>query len=162
MSRDLDAAIEELKSFKLNPADNKGDILRNKTNDFIQRRLSPSTDIKDLIREAKELIEEWEYAYFGWPEAADARQAILAKLESARAAALDAPKNTGGRPVRFEWAAFWAEVVRIAITPEGLPDRPNLQRQMVNWCAEKWGDEVPADATIRNQLEHLRGIMRGY
>lgn len=65
------------------------------------------------------------------------------------------PKNRGGAPPRYDWTAFDAEVVRRANTdPDGLPARAELQRQMLEWCDEKWGTE-PAISMVRSRLSKL-------
>lgn len=37
-------------------------------------------------------------------------------------------KNAGGRPPKWDWYAFAREMLRLANTPDGLPDRPALTR----------------------------------
>ena len=62
--------------------------------------------------------------------------------------------NKGGRPAKHGWDGFWHEVVRIANTPDGLPDRAELQRRMMDWCGEYW-DEPPAESAVRGKLAAL-------
>ena len=62
-------------------------------------------------------------------------------------------KNKGGAPRKYDWAAFIQEVVRIANTPDGLPDWAQLTKDMKEWCLNNWGIE-PAESLI------LRGIFR--
>ena len=65
-----------------------------------------------------------------------------------------AKKNVGGRPPKWDWVAFDGEVVRIANTPNGLPDRTILKQKMVDWCEREWGDS-PADSTVRDRISRL-------
>lgn len=65
------------------------------------------------------------------------------------------PKNRGGRPPKWDWDAFNAEVVRIANTPDGLPERrSDLMHKMLDWCSEHWGD-APAESVVRDRLSRL-------
>ena len=62
-----------------------------------------------------------------------------------------------GRPPKFTWDAFWCHIVEIADTPDGLPmDRAELQRHMMDWCAEQWADDAPTDSTVREKLAKLK------
>ncbi len=63
-------------------------------------------------------------------------------------------QNKGGRPPEYDQMAFAAEVIRIANTPDGLPSRSDLHRQMVEWCQRSWGKE-PSDSTLRDWLSKL-------
>jgi hypothetical protein len=66
-----------------------------------------------------------------------------------------AARNRGGRPPKYDWDAFWVEIVRRANTPDGLPeDRRELQRGMLDWCAETWGD-APEESEIRKRIGML-------
>lgn len=65
------------------------------------------------------------------------------------------PQTRVGRPPWPHWDTFWAKVVAIANTPDGLPERDALQRQMVDWCAEEWDDRAPGESTIRDKLAGL-------
>lgn len=60
-------------------------------------------------------------------------------------------KHPGGRPEKYDWAAFDREVVRLANTPDGLPDRARLQRHMLEWCAAHWPDE-PSERAVRDRI----------
>jgi hypothetical protein len=59
-----------------------------------------------------------------------------------------------GRPPRYDWLEFAKEVVRIANTPDGLPDREAMQRHMMAWCRKTWG-KSPHPATVRHALQKL-------
>jgi hypothetical protein len=65
-----------------------------------------------------------------------------------------APKNRGGRPLEWDWDAFNRELLRLANTPDGLPDRAKLQRYMLGWCEQTWG-RSPADSTVRDRIARL-------
>lgn len=64
-------------------------------------------------------------------------------------------KNKGGAPIQKDWDAFWCHIVELADTPDGLPDRAQLQRHMMDWCADKWGDAASSDSTVRDKLAKL-------
>jgi hypothetical protein len=78
-----------------------------------------------------------------------------------RAANLEPPQgipvpqpNLGGRPPKWNWLAFDAEVVRIANTPDGLPERHELNSLMLDWCMTEWKD-TPAESAVRDRIAHL-------
>jgi hypothetical protein len=60
-------------------------------------------------------------------------------------------KDRGGAPRKFDRDLFFIEIVRIANTPDGLPDRRDLARHMADWCAKNF-EEPPAENTIRAWL----------
>jgi hypothetical protein len=62
--------------------------------------------------------------------------------------------NAGGRPRKWDWDGFARELVRLANTLDGLPDRPATTKHMKEWCALEWGDE-PADSVIRDRIARL-------
>ncbi len=60
-----------------------------------------------------------------------------------------------GRPQKFKWDQFWQEVVSIANTPDGLPERQtDMEGQMLEWCLHNWGAE-PGESTIRTKIGPL-------
>jgi hypothetical protein len=63
-------------------------------------------------------------------------------------------RNSGGRPEKYDWLAFDAEVVRIANTPDGLPPREDLQNTMLQWCEDNWGKQ-PGDSMVRERIARL-------
>jgi hypothetical protein len=74
------------------------------------------------------------------------------EAKAASPAAEPVIKNRGGRPPKYDWDAFWVEIVRRANTPDGLPeDRRQLQRGMLDWCAQNWGD-VPEESEVRKRM----------
>lgn len=70
-------------------------------------------------------------------------------------------KNPGGRPQKYDWDAFWIEIVRIA-DMDNLPqkidgpqiDKARLTTIMKTWCSRNW-DEEPSDALIRNKIAKI-------
>jgi hypothetical protein len=114
---------------------------------------------------------------FGEAEARDPWLQLRAALERAMAAADEAdeaaemrgadteaePSEVGsvpqqtehrGRPPQYDWLEFAKEVVRIANTPDGLPDRETMQRHMMAWCKKTWR-KAPHPATVRSVLKKL-------
>jgi hypothetical protein len=65
-----------------------------------------------------------------------------------------APRNTGGRPAKYDWDAFDREMMRRANHPDGLPDRNVLMHEMAEWCREQWGAE-PTASTLRARIARL-------
>jgi len=62
--------------------------------------------------------------------------------------------STGGRPRKVGWDEFRIEVVRVANTPDGLPDEPELIKHMLEWVPEDWLNP-PAENTMRAEISHL-------
>lgn len=64
-------------------------------------------------------------------------------------------RHPGGRPRRFDRDAFYIAIIRLANTPDGLPeDRSELLAYMRQWCAENWA-EIPNDNTIRDWIAKI-------
>ena len=63
-------------------------------------------------------------------------------------------KNRGGRPAKWDWISFAGEMMRLANKPDGLPSRPELQKQMLDWCERAWGDS-PAESSVRDLIARL-------
>jgi hypothetical protein len=72
-------------------------------------------------------------------------------LEAVAPATVSRPKHPGGRPPKYDWAAFDREMMRLANTPDGLPVRTTLFGHMAQWCTNIWGD-APADSKIRDRI----------
>lgn len=85
----------------------------------------------------------------GWPEreAATSRTEITSSDSDQRRE----PRSRGGRPRRYDWDAFYREIIRRANTPDGLPGRAELTTAMKQWCSEQWGAE-PADSYLREHI----------
>ena len=59
-------------------------------------------------------------------------------------------ERRGAKP-KFDWDEFWVEVIRI-IRDEGLPvTQAELERRMLEWCADEW-DEEPGLSSVRKRL----------
>lgn len=64
-------------------------------------------------------------------------------------------KNRGGRPRKYDWDAFYTEVIRLANTPDGLPDeRSELNQHMKDWCATNFLTQ-PDELDIRNRIRQI-------
>jgi len=64
-------------------------------------------------------------------------------------------RNPGGRPPKYDWDAFYCEVVRIANAPDGLPEKPaDLQRQMAEWFQDAYAME-PAESEIKKRVRRI-------
>lgn len=64
--------------------------------------------------------------------------------------------SRGGRPPKYDWEGFLIEVLRKVVVDYGseLPDRLELHRYMVEWCAENW-PEQPEESEIRKRLARI-------
>lgn len=67
-------------------------------------------------------------------------------------------KGKGGRPFAHDWAAFDREVeawvAKNTLEPPNVR-RPQLQKHMVGWCHDEWGDDAPHESTVRGRLAPL-------
>jgi hypothetical protein len=71
----------------------------------------------------------------------------------ARPLVLEVPSKEGrrGRPPKFNWPAFYAEVA-VRADLDGLPGvQAELERAMAQWCSVTWGEE-PGEAALRQAL----------
>ena len=71
-------------------------------------------------------------------------------------------KNKGGRPPGYDWDAFIIEIIRVANSPDGLPDtQAKLIKHMQQWCQETWGNE-PSDSVVKDRISKIyKGIGKG-
>ena len=91
-----------------------------------------------------------------WPEGYENNDGDLPPAIKKEQLVLIAPqKNKGGRQEKYDWDAFWVEVVRF-VDIHGLePDyRVDCQKHMETWTATNW-KEAPGKSTIRNKLLKL-------
>jgi hypothetical protein len=107
-------------------------------------------EFPELLRARSSFWAGW-LATQGLPVPPEFKTAMPSDIEP-----LPYPKRRGGRPPKFEWDLFWCEVVRVADTPDGLPERIKLHKHMLEYCSKKWGDDAPADSTIREKLAKLK------
>ena len=148
------------------PAGESGarEILDSRVKRFLA--LPNGIDIVYLCTEAGEILDQLEYASSHSyelgkmvaedPITANARRAILAKLEQVKidqVQGANKQKNTGGR--RATTNNIWAEIVRIAIVEGALPDRAELRHRIYEWIAQHDLHGGPSDATIRGILQTL-------
>jgi len=129
---------------------------------FLSAPIEPTQEgMSEACWWADRLIKEFYRGYKNGPPAVNAEKKIWQKLQDAPDPSFSKPmsskrRNLGGRPPKFTWDAFWCHIVEIANTPDGLPpDRTELQRHMMDWCAEQWGDAAPSDSTVREKLAKL-------
>ena len=62
--------------------------------------------------------------------------------------------NAGGRPRKWDLDAFAREMVQLANTLDGLPDRRATTEHIREWSASEWGCE-PADSVLRDRIARL-------
>jgi hypothetical protein len=63
-----------------------------------------------------------------------------------------APRGAGGRPPHKARDAFIRELVRLANSPDGLPDPAALFRHMLQWGEDEFGDDAPSETTVRGWI----------
>ena len=67
-------------------------------------------------------------------------------------------RNPGGRPLKFDWVEFLIEVISVANTPDGLPDKSDkheLASRMLDWCHQVWGDNAPSQTSVDNLIRRI-------
>lgn len=56
------------------------------------------------------------------------------------------------RPPKYDWDLFYAEIIRIANTPDGLPEtQATLKDNMLSWFNERFGEE-PSDSSVKKKI----------
>lgn len=85
---------------------------------------------------------------------------LLETLEKNRTSETATPsptkkENRGGRPTEYDWDGFTLEVIRIANTPDGLPETQiELVRAMLDWFVETQGTE-PAESSVKARISKI-------
>jgi hypothetical protein len=91
-------------------------------------------------------------SYYHFTDISVCRSSILEWLGNTAGSEKAKAKNSGGRPVKWDWIGALIEVIRVANTPDGLPDGANAQAEiakiMSRWFMEKDQDE-PSPSEIR-------------
>ena len=60
-----------------------------------------------------------------------------------------------GRPVEYDWDGFVIEIIRIANTLDGLPEKQSeLIVTMLQWCEDTWGNQ-PAQSTTKDKISKI-------
>jgi hypothetical protein len=67
----------------------------------------------------------------------------------------DGEKDVGGRPEKFDKVQFYVEIIRLANSPDGLPDRQALSHYMGEWCIETFGKEPKKMRDLIQPFAHL-------
>ena len=71
------------------------------------------------------------------------------------AAPSEKTRSRGGRPPEYDWNAFVIEIVRIANTPDGLPEKQSeLIKGMLQWCENTWGKQ-PSDSMAKEKISTI-------
>ncbi len=68
---------------------------------------------------------------------------------------VDRHQSRGGRPPEYDWDAFVIEIIRIANTPDGLPEKQSeLIGTMLQWCEDTWGRQ-PAESGAKKKISQI-------
>jgi hypothetical protein len=147
---------EGLLATKFRPGE---EILENKLERFLLR---PDSNVELLTSNGEELLAEFEVAYLhsgGRDVPVEVRDAIRAKVENVRFACTQLPRarNRGGNPGKYDWDAFWIEIVRYALDEGSFPgERRNLRQHMIKWCKQNWTERpVHLDEEIKKRVDKL-------
>ena len=64
-------------------------------------------------------------------------------------------KSKGGRPREYDWDALTIEIIRIANSPDGLPEtQSELIERLLQWCENAWGKQ-PADSSVKSHVSKI-------
>lgn len=64
-------------------------------------------------------------------------------------------KSKGGRPREYDWDALTIEIIRIANSPDGLPEtQAELIEQLLQWCENTWGKQ-PAESSVKSRISKI-------
>jgi len=64
-------------------------------------------------------------------------------------------KSKGGRPREYDWDALTIEIIRIANSPDGLPEtQAELIEHLLQWCENTWGKQ-PADSSVKSRISKI-------
>ena len=64
-------------------------------------------------------------------------------------------KSKGGRPREYDWDALTIEIIRIANSPDGLPEiQAELIEQLLQWCENSWGKQ-PAHSSVKSRVSKI-------
>jgi hypothetical protein len=64
-------------------------------------------------------------------------------------------KSKGGRPRKYDWDALTIEIIRIANSPDGLPEsQAELIEQLLQWCENTWGKQ-PAESSVKSRVSKI-------
>ena len=64
-------------------------------------------------------------------------------------------KSKGGRPREYDWDALTIEIIRIANSPDGLPEtQAELIEHLLQWCENTWGKQ-PADSSVKSRVSTI-------
>ena len=64
-------------------------------------------------------------------------------------------KSKGGRPQEYDWDALTIEIIRIANSPDGLPEsQAALVEQLLQWCENTWGKQ-PAESSVKARISKI-------
>ena len=64
-------------------------------------------------------------------------------------------QSKGGRPQEYDWDALTIEIIRIANSPDGLPEsQAALVEQLLQWCENTWGKQ-PAESSVKARISKI-------
>lgn len=105
-------------------------------------------EISSLSRKNVEDVEE--------PQLSDSDQNANARhLEQSEAEASEAVPKLRHRPPKYDWDLFYAEIIRIANKPDGLPEtQADLVKQMLSWFSTRFGEE-PSESAVKKKIINI-------
>jgi hypothetical protein len=106
-----------------------------------------AVDYADLVRE-----------FWGDTEVNCPKPVEATERHSIEAQQLSRPFSRRGRPPRYRWSMFAAEMVRRSLAGP-IPNQAALEQHMAQWCLDDWGSE-PAASVIREWVQPTFKMIR--
>lgn len=85
---------------------------------------------------------------------------IFVSLQAKQASQTKVETNSGGRPTEYDWDGFTMEIIRLANTPDGLPEtQAELVQIMLLWFNNTYGKE-PAESSVKSRISKIYKYLR--
>ena len=78
------------------------------------------------------------------------------RISSPSSSTVPSQRNPGGAPRKYRDDLF-VEIIRVANTPDGLPERPKLFQQLTEFGVGRWGPDACSKSTIDDVLRLVYG-----
>jgi len=85
---------------------------------------------------------------------------VSKSLQAKQASQTKVEANPGGRPTEYDWDGFTMEIIRLANTPDGLPEtQAELNQIMLQWFNNSYGKE-PAESSVKSRISKVYKYLR--
>ncbi len=85
---------------------------------------------------------------------------VSTSLQAKQASQTKVGANPGGRPPEYDWDSFTMEIIRLANTPDGLPEtQAELIQTMLEWFNNSY-DKEPAESSVKSRISKIYKYLR--